>query len=228
MLPEIKTNLEVLTRHGSSNNCVVLLHGYGANNQDLYPLNQMIRSLDDATWFFPNAPHALEMGPLTSGRAWFPIDQKALEVAMVTGIPRDYSTLVPEGMLEASEMVTDLCQQLTCHYEKVFIGGFSQGAMISVETILNIKNGIDALFCFSGTLVCQKRWEELAKNHGPINIFQSHGKDDPLLSFDYANNLNQFFQTIGGELSYVPFQGGHEIPPEVLFQWEQFLKNHLF
>jgi phospholipase/carboxylesterase len=67
---------------------VMLLHGYGASMDDLFPLFEYLAK--DWNWFFPNAPLEVPIGPMMSGRAWFPIDMEALNAAMMSGQHRDF------------------------------------------------------------------------------------------------------------------------------------------
>ena len=84
---------------------VVLLHGYGAPGGDLVGLAPALATDPSVRFAFPEAPLTLENIGLGGARAWWNIDTVALERAMRDGVPRDLAGVVPEGMLEARELV---------------------------------------------------------------------------------------------------------------------------
>jgi len=81
------------------------------------------------------------------------------------------------------------------------------------------------LIVMSGTLVCEEIWMELAKKRGVLNIIQSHGKSDPLLSFVAAERLRGLFLKAELEHKFLPFDGFHEIPESVLLYTSEFIKE---
>src|SRR5690606_23585762 len=72
---------------------IVLLHGYGANMQDLYPLWE-IWDNKKYNWYFPNGILPLPMGHY-EGRAWFSIDMEALDRAIRSGEFRNMAETIP-------------------------------------------------------------------------------------------------------------------------------------
>jgi phospholipase/carboxylesterase len=55
---------------------------------------------------------------------------------------------------------------------------------------------------------------------------QSHGRADPDLAFSAAEKLNLALNEAGASLTWVPFEGGHEIPFPVWRQVRRFLSDH--
>ncbi|MEZ4872981.1 MAG: hypothetical protein R2827_12245, partial [Bdellovibrionales bacterium] len=58
-----------------------------------------------------------------------------------------------------------------------------------------------------------------------VKIFQSHGNHDELLSFAHAKDLNELMVSEGLQVEFVPFQGGHEIPPIVIERAKAFFED---
>jgi phospholipase/carboxylesterase len=56
-----------------------------------------------------------------------------------------------------------------------------------------------------------------------VPVFQSHGHEDALLSFAAAEKLGQTLRTAGADVEWLPFTGGHEIPPTVVARLGAFL-----
>jgi len=58
-------------------------------------------------------------------------------------------------------------------------------------------------------------------------VLQSHGRDDPLLPFAMAEKLRNALAAAGLEVTWVPFDGGHGIAPNVIDQLSGFLAEAL-
>ena len=54
--------------------------------------------------------------------------------------------------------------------------------------------------------------DPLASRFGGLPILVSHGTDDPDLAFRAGEALRDLCASGGGEVTWVPFEGGHEIP----------------
>ena len=108
---------------------------------------------------------------------------------------------------------------------RIILGGFSQGSMITTDVALRMNEPPGGLIVMSGTLVCEEIWMELAKKRGVLNIIQSHGKSDPLLSFVAAERLRGLFLKAELEHKFLPFDGFHEIPESVLLYTSKFIKE---
>jgi phospholipase/carboxylesterase len=54
-------------------------------------------------------------------------------------------------------------------------------------------------------------------------VFMAHGRADNVLPFDLAERLHGELVTTGLAVTFVPFDGGHEIPEEVVTALGEFL-----
>ena len=109
--------------------------------------------------------------------------------------------------------------------DRLYVGGFSQGALLATEIALQGQLGCHGLIILSGCLVHRKRWERLAKAHTPRLFFQSHGTQDAILAYEGALQLHQLLQHAGWNGAFYGFQGGHEIPPSILTKGGVFLES---
>ena len=116
---------------------VVLMHGFGADFQDLLPLHQMIAAPKGTNWIFPNASTTVQLGPHMEGRAWFPISLAAMEQAS-QGAPLDLTLVQPPGMAASRRKVEDMLRQLDVPLSRVVLGGFSQGAILAAEVAMSL------------------------------------------------------------------------------------------
>jgi phospholipase/carboxylesterase len=206
---------------------LLLMHGYGAPGDDLVPLGRQL-SVDPSVRFaFPAAPLLLDAG--SSGRAWWPIDMSELQRAVMT---HDYDTLmnrVPTGLSEARAKVLALLDALESEHgvarDKLVLGGFSQGAMLATDVTLRAARPPAALAILSGSLICRPEWLPLMKARAGLPVVQSHGRADPVLSFEIAETLHQELTNAGVPVEFVPFNGGHGIPNGAVDALSKLLKR---
>jgi phospholipase/carboxylesterase len=219
-------SIKTLTIEGAANGpCVVLFHGYGADASDLIPLSDMMKLSKDVTWVFPEAPMEVIIAPGFYGKAWFQIDNRRLEAAMANGEPIDMSNTTPPGLEAARKSATTLYDELIKKHSRVVIGGFSQGAMLATEIAMTHEKKPAALVLMSGTVICKERWLKLAPSCAGVKFIQSHGKNDVLLGYEYAENLFSLLTDAGLSGEFMSFGGGHEIPPKVIEKISQFLSR---
>jgi phospholipase/carboxylesterase len=200
---------------------VVLLHGFGAPGDDLVPLAPELcrirpRLKTEARWIFPEAPLGLEPAGQDS-RAWWLIDIPRMQMLGLQG------EAALEGLREETPVGLDLARESmrgvldAVRREKPadgqwILGGFSQGAMLSIELALGDELGPDGLLIFSGSLINAREWRRRVSPRRNIPVFQSHGTEDPLLSYADAEKVRDLLISTGHHVEFVSFPGGHTIP----------------
>lgn len=204
---------------------VVLCHGFGAPGDDLAAFGpHLIGSSESVArccrFVFPEAP--VDLGPMgmPGGRAWWPINMSMLAQINQTQEYEKLTSLEPEGMVKASTQLNDAIRQMQKGYQlpetSFVVGGFSQGAMISTDVVLRHGLHPAELVLFSGTLLCSDDWGAFAERHTGCPVLQSHGLQDSLLPFAPAEWLRDLLSSNGFDVNFVPFNGDHTIPMEVL------------
>lgn len=215
---------------GGEGPLVVLLHGFGAPGTDLVPLWRAVDVPREVRFAFPAAPLALpSMGFGMESRAWWMIDVMALEQAIAEGRERDLSKDTPEGLHEARAQVLEMLDALDAELSpsRLVLGGFSQGAMLSLDVALHSERELAGLIHWSGTLLAEDEWLARMPARAGLPVLQSHGRMDPLLPFGMAEALRDRLVAAGLEVEFVEFRGGHEIPGVVLERFEAFLTAHV-
>lgn len=199
---------------------VILCHGYGAPGDDLVGLARAMDVGPGVRWFFPEAPLEVDVG-YGEGRAWWPVDMMRLQMELARGGRQWDPSATPDGMPEARDQlvacVSSLIDEHGVDPARTIIGGFSQGAMITTEVALHHEQAFAGLAILSGSHICRDRWATaLAAVGKEQHVFQSHGRQDPILPFAIAEALHQTLVEAGATATFVPFDGGHEIRPRVL------------
>jgi phospholipase/carboxylesterase len=208
---------------GGSGPVVVLLHGFGAPGDDLVPLwrGLAVRPARTLRYVFPEAPLALGPGFGGGARAWWWIDLEArMRRAAAGGVAWDIEE-VPEGLASAREKVSALLGEVLrvlrpATKGDVILGGFSQGAMLSLDVALRTQHELAGLVLMSGTHIAAREWAGHLGQRAGLPVFQSHGRHDPLLPFATAEGLRNTLTKGGMVVEWVPFEGGHGIPPIVM------------
>lgn len=199
---------------------LVVLHGYGANMHDLFPLWEIWQK-ENFNWYFPNGGIPLSMGPY-GGRSWTSIDIAGLERAMREGRHRDLSDFVPAEYDQTMSQLENLLLEIKPRHKKIVVGGFSQGAMCASHVAMSTKVDVDGLVLLSGNLISQSKFPEKARK---IPFYQSHGTQDPVLSLEGARALEKKLLSMGLEGQLDVFPGGHEIPMQVIQGVTAYLKR---
>lgn len=209
---------------GDPSLAVVVCHGFGAPGTDLIPIGRMmlqgsVKLAGSARFYFPEGPLDLSSMGMWGSRAWWEIDIEALNRAINEGTFRDRTRNDrPVGMVEARQqlmkLVDDVKEQTGLPTSRIALGGFSQGAMLTVDVALQLETNPAALFAWSGTLLNEQEWRERGKLHPGLRVFQSHGRQDPLLPFAWAEHLRDTLSEIGADVEFLPFDGPHTVAEE--------------
>lgn len=107
--------------------------------------------------------------------------------------------------------------------DDAILGGFSQGAMIAADIAFRTDEPLAALVILSGTLVDEQAWVARMPRRKNLPVFIAHGRSDPVLKFDVAARLEQHMRRSGLQVTWVPFDGGHELPVKVVTALNGFL-----
>lgn len=208
---------------------VILCHGFGAPGDDLCGLSTAIAAGPGVRWFFPEAPVDLGGG----ARAWWPIDMVAIQIALMQGRPRVFDTeAVPPGMADALARTRSCLEGLVRVHgvdpASAVLGGFSQGAMVATDLFASADERWAGLMALSGTLLAGSRWRPaLQQNARGRRVFQSHGRQDPILPFAVAEELHALLVQHGASVEWVPFQGPHTITSAVCSRAGTWLQSVL-
>lgn len=216
---------------------VIFCHGFGAPGTDLVPLvNEFLgrseRLRQTARFYFPEAPLDLSSHGMFGSRAWWLIDMGALQEAMATGTFRQRDREdCPEGLEEARAMLLKLIDEVKAETRlatsRVALGGFSQGAMLATDVSLQLEESPAGLILWSGTLLNETEWRGLGERRAGMKVLQTHGRQDPLLPYDWAESLRDLLREFGMDVEFMPFDGPHTIPPEGIEQAIELLEDSL-
>lgn len=217
-------------RGGGDGPVVVLLHGFGAPGDGLVRLGKLLGLPAEVRFAFPEGPVVL---PNSSGQAriWWMTDLERLQREMAAGRPRDRSNEVPEGMLPARARLCHtldvLQERLAVPGERTVLGGFSQGSLHSCDVVLMTDRPMAGLVLLSTTLIASHAWVPAMSKRAGLPVFQSHGSMDGIAPVAAAERMRDVMRQAGMNVSWHEFDGGHEIPPQLLVALSSFLREIL-
>jgi phospholipase/carboxylesterase len=198
----------------------VLLHGYGADAQDLFGLAEPLAPhLPDTLFLSVNAPEPCRAAPY--GRQWFPIPRLdgssegearagLLAAAEDLGAWLD-STLGEEGMDPA----------------RLALFGFSQGAMMALHVAPRRAEAVAAVVACSGRLLAPDLLAAEVRSRPPVLLM--HGDRDEMVPPAALPEAARALQGAGwSEVHAYTMKGtGHGIAPDGLGAALGFLRERL-
>jgi len=184
---------------------VVLLHGFGANMQDLASLAPYIDETGYA-YAFPNAPFTVELGPGFTGYSW------------ATGRPG--MSQPPVDTTDVDAMLDGFMQEVTAEAGapagKAVLGGFSQGGGLTLRFGLPRPEAFAGLAVLSGFFRDQEAVEKRLPAERKQRIFVAHGTQDPTVAIEGGRATKAFLEGAGYEFEYHEYPIRHEISgPEI-------------
>jgi phospholipase/carboxylesterase len=192
---------------GEPEGALVLFHGRGADEQDLFPLLDALDPERRLQGYTPRAPLALPPG----GAHWYVVPR--------VGYPD------PESFRVGYTAATQWLDALPFPADRIAIGGFSQGAVMSYAVSLGKgRPRPAALFALSGFIPHVQGWEpDLQPPFPPIVI--AHGTYDPVIPVEFGHKARDVLVGAGAEPRYFEFPVDHTIDPAVIPELQVLLAS---
>jgi phospholipase/carboxylesterase len=156
---------------GDAEQLVILLHGLGADGNDLVDLAPYLaQTLPHAAFVAPNAPEPCDMAPY--GYQWFSVQDRKpeqLEAGVRVAAP-DLDAFIDAEL--AAHGIAD---------DRLALLGFSQGCMMALHVGLRRARPCAAILGYSGRLVAADRIAGEIVVRPPVLL--CHGTGDPVVPF---------------------------------------------
>jgi phospholipase/carboxylesterase len=186
---------------------LVLFHGRGADEHDLFPLLDVLDPERQLHGYCPRGPLSLPPG----GAHWYVVPR--------VGYP-DPATFAA-SYREASDWLDSLPHQ------QVVLAGFSQGAVMSHALGLGKDRPRPAATAaFSGFIPQVDGWElDLDRPLPPVAI--GHGTFDPIINVEFGRAARDTLERAGGEVLYREYPLPHTLDPAFLVEVRDWLRTQL-
>ena len=195
-------SLEYLVRPaaGQADGALVLFHGRGASEDDLYPLLDMLDPERRLVGVTPRGPLSLPPG----GAHWYVVRQ--------VGFP-DPATFGPTFDL-ASHWLDDLAAETGIPPERTVLGGFSQGAVMAHSLGLGTGRPRPAgIVALSGFIPVVEGWQPDLASRQATRVFIAHGRRDPVMEVGFARRAREQLEAGGLDVEYHESDAAHHIDP---------------
>jgi phospholipase/carboxylesterase len=204
--------ITIPAKSGQPNGLIVVLHGWGADAQDVAFLCSLLE-LSHSQFMLPDAPFPHPYG--IGGKMWYDLPQTMT-------FQSDLNT--QKDLVTSRQLLTDWLTSLEANtgvpLSRTILGGFSQGGAMTLDVGLHLP--LAGLMVLSGYL------------HGAVSpepsyppILMVHGRQDPVVPLAAAHLAKNRLLELGATLQYQEFDMGHEISPLVLNEMQQFIQKTL-
>ena len=182
---------------------MIMLHGFGANMQDLAGLAPAISSTG-YVYACPNAPIPFDLGGGHIGYGWTS--------------PRD---MYKEGEIEEAEKLLDgffgeVFEKFKVAADKTILMGFSQGGRMTYRCGMGRPWPFAGLAALSASLSEPQELEARLPEDRSQPIFVAHGMSDAQIAAENAHKAIDWLKEFGFQPEYHEYNMGHSISDEEL------------
>jgi len=207
-------DIRVRPATGTPEGALILLHGRGADENDLHPLLDVFDPQRRLVGFTPGGPLSLPPG----GRHWYAVAQ--------VGYP-DPSTFGPTY----AELTALLDGQLAEHgvpWDRTVLGGFSQGTVMSYAVGLGEGRPLPAgILAMSGFIPTVDGWQLRSDGLQDYPVAIAHGSLDPVISVEFARDAKQRLEAAGADVLYRESPMAHTIDPRVIPDLQAWVRDRV-
>ena len=209
-------SLEYLVREPKikldKNPLLLLLHGYGSNEQDLF---SFAAELPDEYYIVSaRAPYNLQY----VSYAWYAInfdtDQNKFSDNDQARISRDL----------IAKFIDELIDIYPINPKNVTLIGFSQGTILSYAVALSHPEKVQRVVAMSGYINPEILEDNYLKNSfSNLKVFASHGTADQVIPVEWGRKAKPFLENLGIETTYKEYPVGHGVSPQNFYDFKNWL-----
>lgn len=207
-------NAIALTPEPDSDQLLVLLHGWGANAQDVASLIEAINMIAiPFKGLLPDAPFDHPRVP--GGKQWYSFPANF-------DFRRPHNFEAQADLQESRKLLLNwmrsLPEQTGIPLEKTIMGGFSQGGAMTLDVGPHLP--LQAMLILSSY-----SHAPIAKFTTPRPVLLLHGRQDPVVPLERAIDTKAQLEDQGVTVTYHEFDMGHEVSLEALRVASAFCQN---
>jgi phospholipase/carboxylesterase len=188
---------------GAAAGALVLLHGRGTNEHDLVPLLEVLDPGRRLLGVTPRAPLTLPPG----GQHWY----------VSVGIPRPDPASFHRTMEVVPAWLDALLAEHGLDHERLVLGGFSQGAVMSYAIGLGAgRLRPRGLLCLSGFMPEVPDFELDLDDLDGYPVALGHGAYDPVIGVEWGHQARDRLVEAGADVTWRESPMPHSVDPDYL------------
>jgi len=178
---------------------VVFIHGWRGNKNSFKTMPSLMK-IENAKWLFPQAPY--KISEINEEYSWaFENSDGTFETKKTVDLFRKF----------LKEYVLSLVDS-----KKIFFIGFSQGATMCYDLILQLKYPWGGVFPVSGFKRNRKSCFTIHENQKETVIIIGHGLKDNVIPLSSSENIYKELKNNNFNVYFEKFNGGHKISIDYL------------
>ena len=193
---------------------LILLHGYGSNEEDLFS-------------FAPTLPHdwlivsfRAPMDSAYGGYSWYDIDLMNVENRIDVAQAKDSLAGILDGILKITNQygLTD---------NQTHLAGFSQGGILSYALALqnpDLFSKVACLSCYMEEKLIDSSKKDKKKIE-KLRFFISHGTDDAVIPLEWGRKAADVLYEMGAFFSFREYMSGHGVNQKNYMDLMEFFRK---
>jgi phospholipase/carboxylesterase len=208
-------DIRVREPDGEPEGALILNHGRGADENDLYPL---LDELDPDRRLLAVTTGAPLRGVPPGGRHWYVVER--------IGYPHRETFAHSFGIL-AAKLDALLAEHGVDHGRTIY-GGFSQGTVMSWALALDRGRPAPAgVIALSGFIPVVEGFDPDLASRGDMRAYIHHGANDPVIAAGFGRDAAGRLREAGIDVTYEETDAGHWLPPEIVPRVRDFVADVL-
>ena len=187
-----------------------VMHGIGSNEHNMLAL---VNGLEDSFYIFSVRGH-LTQG---SGYAYFTIQ----------GYGKPHREVFDEGINKLANFIDYASVNYPIDPEKLYLLGFSQGAIVSMTLAVTLGNKIKGIVALSGYIPQFVKEEYMINVGNHLSVFISHGEFDQVLPYEWGKENVDYFTELGVPTTFKTYGEGHTVSEKNLQDSKLWIFNDL-
>lgn len=196
---------------------LIILHGYGADENDLLPIASQL----DPSFLAISIQAPIELG--WGGYAWYHLEQTP------EGLRGDHKTRIESEQLLIKE-IPEIIRKESGDSNHVYLLGFSQGAALCYALLgrydfSKVGLVIKGVIALSGYIPDDVRESLLQKDLSGVPFFLSHGKFDDMIPIRAMHNAQSILEHTGATILAKEYEIGHGLTEETIADARNWIQS---
>lgn len=199
---------------------LILLHGYGSNEEDLFSFSSELPQ--ELLIISAKAPLSIGYGAY----AWYSID---FEMDFNRGNDkRGNINQAKESLQKIEELIDYIIVKYKVNKDKIFLLGFSQGAILSYALAMRNPTKIKNIISLSGYINNELIPQDLSiEDCKKLDFFISHGNVDQVLPIDWSRNSLPILNSLKIKYTFNEYPVGHGVNPQNFNDFKNWIIDKL-